>query len=59
MKIIFICNNYGKIYDGIGMYTYNLAEEMKKINPEILIITGKVIEKKRINTCKRTYKYCR
>ena len=50
MKIIFICNNYGKIYDGIGMYTYNLAEEMKKINPEILIITGKVIGKKRINT---------
>lgn len=30
MKVIFVCTNYNSINCGIGMFTYNLAEELKK-----------------------------
>lgn len=49
MKIVFICTNYGSIKCGIGMYTFNLVEELKKANNmEIDIISVNTFNLKRI-----------
>lgn len=50
MEIVVIINNYGQIYDGIGMYSYNLVEELKKLGVKVNILTGNTKDKKRINS---------
>lgn len=56
MKIIFLCTNYNSIKCGIGMYTYNLVEALKKeeeINVDIITETTSQIKGlKKIISCK-------
>ncbi len=44
MKILFITNNFPPVIDGVGDYTYHLANELLIHNNEIHIICSKKIE---------------
>lgn len=49
MKLVFICTNYGSIKCGIGMYTFNLVEELRKEdNLEVNIISVNTFKLKKI-----------
>ena len=50
MELVVIVNNYGKIYDGIGMYSYNVVEELKKLDIKVNVLTGNTKNGKRINS---------
>lgn len=49
MKLVFICTNYGSIKCGIGMYTLNLVEELRKeSNLEVDVISVNTFNLKKI-----------
>lgn len=49
MKLVFICTNYGSIKCGIGMYTLNLVQELRKeSNLEVDVISVNTFNLKKI-----------